>query len=72
MGRRYTQPPNPRRLSLQLRGTPLWKDESKSEMLAALAVVVDQTEFSAREKLAKKRNDIKNEFLKMLEWKIKT
>jgi len=31
-------------------------------MLAALAMVVDQTEFSAQEKLAKKRNDIKNDF----------
>lgn len=56
--------PNPRRLTLQLRGKALWADE----ILAALAVVIDQNEFVAREK---QRSEIKNGFLKNLERRIK-
>ena len=40
-------------------------------MLAALAVVVDQTEFISREKRIKKKNEFKTGFLKMLGWKIR-
>lgn len=69
---RYTLPPNSRKLILQLRGKALWENAEKEEgLLAALAVVIDQTEWATREERFKRGSERKSGFLKAVGWKLR-
>lgn len=48
---------------LNLKARPLWKDASKKEMLAALVVIMDQTEFVKKEKRMRTASRTKSSFL---------
>ena len=54
---------NGKRRILNLKGKPLLKDETKKDMLAALVVIMDQTEFFSKEKRIKTASRTKTSFL---------
>lgn len=53
-----------KKVIVDLKGTPLWEDPKKQDvLLAALAAVVDQTERAAREKEIARSGEVKKAFL---------
>ncbi|RPA88024.1 hypothetical protein BJ508DRAFT_1619 [Ascobolus immersus RN42] len=52
-----------KRRILNLKGRPLWRDEGKRDMLAALVIIMDQTEFFSKEKRMKTASKTKTSFL---------